>query len=114
MCWWFPPPWGCSTGFMATPRTLGHELRFTLYLWYARPALSIGLSMRPPPAMMPTIARHLVVVVVEGQAGVNTHTTGSSLPASQVTYLLFTDFLAPEGRRILVLPESSLWATTVT
>lgn len=21
MCWWLPPPWGCSTGFMATPRT---------------------------------------------------------------------------------------------
>lgn len=52
----------------------------------------------------------------KGHAGVSTrtHTTGSSLPASQVTYLLFTDFLAPEGRRILVLPESSLWATTVT
>jgi hypothetical protein len=23
MCWWLPPPWGCSTGFMATPRTCG-------------------------------------------------------------------------------------------
>lgn len=22
-CWWLPPPWGCSTGFMATPRTCG-------------------------------------------------------------------------------------------
>ena len=21
MCWWLPPPCGCSTGFMATPRT---------------------------------------------------------------------------------------------
>jgi hypothetical protein len=21
ICWWLPPPWGCSTGFMATPRT---------------------------------------------------------------------------------------------
>ena len=21
ICWWLPPPWGCSTGFIATPRT---------------------------------------------------------------------------------------------
>ena len=25
MCWWLPPPWGCSTGFMATPRTCGGQ-----------------------------------------------------------------------------------------
>lgn len=25
MCWWLPPPWGCSTGFMATPRTWAEE-----------------------------------------------------------------------------------------
>ena len=25
MCWWFPPPWGCSTGFMATPLTWHNE-----------------------------------------------------------------------------------------
>merc|ERR1712093_729073 len=70
-CWWLPPPWGCSTGFMATPRTLGQQLRFTRYLWYARPALSMGLSMRPPPATMPMVPRQEF----------NTH------------------FLEPEGRR---------------
>jgi hypothetical protein len=59
MCWWLPPPCGCSTGFMATPRTFGHSLRFTLYLWYARPAFRMGLSIRPPPATMPTMARQL-------------------------------------------------------
>lgn len=32
MCWWLPPPKGCSTGFIATPRTWGHSLRFTRYL----------------------------------------------------------------------------------
>mmetsp|Transcript_48496 Transcript_48496/g.160714 ORF Transcript_48496/g.160714 Transcript_48496/m.160714 type:complete len:291 (+) Transcript_48496:11-883(+) len=57
MCWWLPPPCGCSTGFIATPRTFGHELRLTRYLWKARPALSRGLSMRPPPATMPIDAR---------------------------------------------------------
>jgi len=39
--------------FMATPRTLGQQFLFTLYLWYARPAFNTGLSMRPPPATMP-------------------------------------------------------------
>ena len=39
--------------FIATPRTLGQQLRLALYLWYARPAFSKGLSMRPPPATMP-------------------------------------------------------------
>merc|ERR1719239_63556 len=57
ICWWLPPPWGCSTGFMATPRTLGQLFLFTLYLWYARPALRIGLSILPPPAIHPTMAR---------------------------------------------------------
>ena len=59
MCWWLPPPWGCSTGFIATPRTLGHSLRLALYLWYATPAFRMGLSMRPPPATMPTMPRQL-------------------------------------------------------
>merc|ERR1740129_2651384 len=58
-CWWFPPPWGCSTGFMAEPRTFGQQLRLTLYLWKFLPAFRIGLSMRPPPAQIPTTARHL-------------------------------------------------------
>merc|ERR1719462_761143 len=56
ICWWLPPPWGCSTGFMQTPRTLGQQFLFTLYLWYARPAFNRGLSMRPPPATIPTEA----------------------------------------------------------
>merc|ERR1719228_1112163 len=57
MCWWLPPPWGCSTGFIATPRTLGQLFLLTLYLWEDRPAFSIGLSIRPPPATIPIIAR---------------------------------------------------------
>mmetsp|Transcript_69160 Transcript_69160/g.186936 ORF Transcript_69160/g.186936 Transcript_69160/m.186936 type:complete len:223 (+) Transcript_69160:219-887(+) len=44
---------------MAQPRTLGQELRFTRYLWKLLPALSTGLSMRPPPATMPTMARQV-------------------------------------------------------
>ena len=43
---------------MATPLTLGQQLRLTLYLWYARPAFNRGLSIRPPPATTPTVARH--------------------------------------------------------
>lgn len=44
--------------FMATPRTLGQQFLFALYLWYARPAFNTGLSMRPPPATMPDSNRH--------------------------------------------------------
>merc|ERR1712062_913995 len=57
ICRWLPPPWGCSTGFMATPRTFGQLFLFTLYLWKALPALRIGLSILPPPAIHPTMAR---------------------------------------------------------
>ena len=38
-------------------RTLGQLLRLTRYLWYARPAFSIGFSVRPPPDTWPTVAR---------------------------------------------------------
>ena len=81
MCWWLPPPCGCSTGFIATPRTFGHEFRFTRYLWKARPAFSSGLSIRPPPATMPTAAR-----------------------ARELT-----SFFCPDGRRRRVLPVVSMW-----
>merc|ERR1719495_468688 len=57
ICWWLPPPCGCSTGFIATPRTLGQQFLLTLYLWYALPAFNRGLSIRPPPATIPTDAR---------------------------------------------------------
>ena len=40
---------GARRTFMDTPRTFGHELRLALYLWYARPAFIMGLSIRPPP-----------------------------------------------------------------
>merc|ERR1712219_46353 len=42
------------------PNTWFSGIRFllTLYLWYARPALRRGLSIRPPPAITPTVARH--------------------------------------------------------
>merc|ERR1719242_1329817 len=84
-CWWLPPPCGCSTGFMAEPRTFGQELRFTRYLWKLLPALSTGLSIRPPPATMPTIARH-----EEGRF-----------------------FREPDGKRIRVFFMSSEWPTTM-
>lgn len=62
MCWWLPPPWGCSTGFIATPRTLGQQFLFTLYLWWARPAFKIGLSILPPPAAIPGDTKHLYLI----------------------------------------------------
>merc|ERR1719189_1423803 len=68
-CWWLPPPWGCSTGFMAEPRTFGQELRFTRYLWKLFPALRTGLSMRPPPATMPMTARHVDGTVLREPEG---------------------------------------------
>ena len=37
--------------------TLGQLFLFTLYLWKALPALRIGLSILPPPAIHPTMAR---------------------------------------------------------
>src|SRR5690242_2060053 len=73
---------GRSTGFIATPLVLGHSLRFTLYLWKARPAFRMGLSVRPPPAIKPIIARHWLLMV----------------------------FMEPEGRRILQMPSLS-WDT---
>ena len=42
--------------FIATPRTLGQQFLFTLYLWYAAPAFRRGLSILPPPATTPTTA----------------------------------------------------------
>merc|ERR1719463_695257 len=68
-CWWLPPPCGCSTGFMAEPRTLGQELRLTRYLWKLFPAFNTGLSMRPPPAVMPTTARHVAGTVLREPEG---------------------------------------------
>merc|ERR1712190_282328 len=62
-CWWLPPPCGCSTGFIAEPRVLGQQFLFTRYLWKLLPALSTGLSMRPPPATIPTTARQLDGIV---------------------------------------------------
>lgn len=41
--------------FIATPRTLGQQFLFALYLKYARPAFNMGLSIRPPPDTIPTI-----------------------------------------------------------
>ena len=92
-----------STGFIATPRVLGQELRLTANLCFARDAsvedvsnqiffqdpsvniLSIGLSVLPPPATIPIIPR---------------------AP-------LGTTFFAPLGSFTLVLPSSGLCPTTV-
>ena len=37
--------------------TLGQQFLLALYLWQALPAFSMGLSILPPPATMPTMAR---------------------------------------------------------
>jgi hypothetical protein len=42
---------------MQTPLTFGHTCFLALYFQYALPAFNIGLSIRPPPATMPIIAR---------------------------------------------------------
>lgn len=41
---------------MATPLTLGQTFRSLLYLWNCLPALSMGFSVLPPPAIKPTVA----------------------------------------------------------
>ena len=88
-----------STGFMATPRVLGHELRLTANLCLAREAsavfisyagkiandtiddiLNSGLSVLPPPATMPTIPRAVDLMI----------------------------FFAPLGSLTLVFPSSGL------
>merc|ERR1719463_206439 len=80
MCWWLPPPCGCSTGFIATPRTLGQQLRFTRYLWKLFPALRIGLSRRPPPATIPITARAVAGIVRRAPDGMRTRVF---LPSSE-------------------------------
>src|SRR6056297_3405605 len=57
-CWRPPPPNGWSTAFIATPRTRGHLVPRAFILWYLFPALTIGFSVRPPPATTPMVARH--------------------------------------------------------
>merc|ERR1740117_2703586 len=78
-CWRLPPPCGCSTGFIAHPRTFGQQLRFTLYLWKLVPAFNMGLSKRPPPDTMPMTPRQ-----VDG-----------------------IDFLCPDGKRMRLFFPSS-------
>ena len=80
MCCWLPPPCGWSTGFIATPLTLGQTFLFLEYLWNWFPAFKIGLSVLCPPATNPTMALASPAMV----------------------------FLAPEGSLILVLERSSL------
>src|SRR5660398_330120 len=52
-----PPPNGRSTTFIATPLTLGYFAALERSLWNFLPALTNGLSRRPPPATAPIIAR---------------------------------------------------------
>lgn len=84
-CLWLPPPWGWSTGFILTPPTTGNLFLCLLYLWKRVPAFMIGFSFLPPPAMIPTVALQLPLMV----------------------------FLAPEGSLILVLDPSSECPTIV-
>ena len=55
-------------------RTFGHEFRLALNLWKARPAFSMGLSIRPPPATMPIAARAFDVSVFFWPDGMRTRT----------------------------------------
>src|SRR6056297_666334 len=57
-CWRPPPPNGWSTAFIATPRTRGYFVPRAFILWCFLPALTYGLSVRPPPATTPMVARH--------------------------------------------------------
>ena len=56
---------------MATPLTLGQvPRRFAFHLYQELPALQMGLSVLPPPATRPIMARHdpgMVVLVPEGR-----------------------------------------------
>ena len=70
---------------MATPLTIGQFFLFAFILKYEAAALSIGLSVRPPPATIPIIAL-------------------------QVPGILFLD---PDGSLILVLLKSSLCPTII-
>ena len=56
-----------------------------LYLKYARPAFSIGLSIRPPPATIPTIARLLEAMVFFEPEGNLTFDLYNELSMSVVT-----------------------------
>lgn len=79
ICWWLPPPWGCSTGFMATPLTYGQFFLLFLNFHLAVPAFRSGLSVLPPPAIRPIMALDRPEIV----------------------------FLCPEGSLILVFMPSS-------
>ena len=81
ICWWLPPPWGCSTGFMATPLTLGQLFLLPLALYQELAALRSGLSVLWPPAQIPTMALQVDTTV----------------------------FLVPDGSLILVFLPSSAW-----
>jgi len=90
---------------LKTAQTLGHEFLLTLYLWYARPAFSMGFSVRPPPDTCPTVARHVLGITCtlaalhqsqllnkgftlflwQAQTSQNTH---CSLPTAAEHYLL--------------------------
>lgn len=48
---------GTQSLTMATPRVLGQLFLLPLALKNARPAFNKGLSTRPPPATIPTVAR---------------------------------------------------------
>ena len=80
-CWWLPPPCGCSTGFIATPLTLGQCFLFPFALNQELAALRSGLSVLCPPAQTPTMALQVP----------------------------WTVFLVPDGSRTLVFLPSSEW-----
>lgn len=48
----------CTCCVLSSLPTFGQLLRLALYLKCERPALSMGFSVRPPPATWPTMARH--------------------------------------------------------
>merc|ERR1712137_508080 len=77
---------GMVDGVHGNTRVRGQLLRLAANLCLARDAFRRGLSVRPPPATIPTIPRQV----------------------------LGRTFLAPEGSLTRVLPSSGLWPMTVT
>src|SRR6266498_5915091 len=97
-----PPPWGWSTGFMTTPRTVG-RLPFQR-IRPALPQLMLDCSALPT---SPTVARHRTSTLRISPDGIRSWACGPSLATSWT--------LDPADRAIFAPPpgRSSMACTTV-
>jgi hypothetical protein len=82
--------------FIQTPLTLGQLCLLALYLKYALPAFNIGLSIRPPPATIPIMARFVDFIVFLAPDGNLTFV----LLASGLCEIIVAEF--PEAKKNLV------------